>query len=152
MSCIAAKEMSKEFIDAEWALQAVMNRPSLLADASRQGGMLTSINLEPADNHTKPSPPCTPVHAAPQMALFREQAKDVDIIISTALIPGKRAPVLILKDMVESMKPGRWAAECEMVFKTLWDWFGFKKAGRLFAAAELRMLAEPHPTHPPRAA
>lgn len=41
------------------------------------------------------------------MALFREQARDVDIIITTALIPGKRAPLLITKDMVESMKPGR---------------------------------------------
>jgi len=40
------------------------------------------------------------------MALFREQAKDVDIIITTALIPGKKAPLLILKDMVHSMKPG----------------------------------------------
>lgn len=41
-----------------------------------------------------------------EMALFREQAKDVDIIITTALIPGKKAPLLILKDMVHSMKPG----------------------------------------------
>ena len=41
-----------------------------------------------------------------QMALFRAQAKDVDIIITTALIPGKKAPRLILKDMIESMKPG----------------------------------------------
>jgi len=41
-----------------------------------------------------------------EMALFREQAKDVDIIITTALIPGKPAPELILTDMVESMKPG----------------------------------------------
>lgn len=40
------------------------------------------------------------------MALFREQAKDVDIIISTALIPGKKAPLLITDDMVASMKPG----------------------------------------------
>ena len=40
------------------------------------------------------------------MALFRKQAKDVDIIITTALIPGKKAPSLILKDMIESMKPG----------------------------------------------
>ncbi len=40
------------------------------------------------------------------MALFRKQAKDVDIIITTALIPGKKAPRLILKDMIESMKPG----------------------------------------------
>lgn len=30
-----------------------------------------------------------------EMALFAKQAKDVDIIISTALIPGKQAPVLI---------------------------------------------------------
>lgn len=41
-----------------------------------------------------------------EMDLFAAQAKDVDIIITTALIPGKRAPVLITKDMVESMKEG----------------------------------------------
>ncbi|MBX2879750.1 MAG: Re/Si-specific NAD(P)(+) transhydrogenase subunit alpha [Granulosicoccus sp.] len=41
-----------------------------------------------------------------EMALFREQAKEVDIIITTALIPGKDAPELITTDMVESMKPG----------------------------------------------
>ncbi len=41
-----------------------------------------------------------------EMALFREQAKEVDIIITTALIPGKPAPKLILADMVESMKDG----------------------------------------------
>lgn len=41
-----------------------------------------------------------------QLELFRKISKDTDIIISTALIPGKKAPVLITKDMVESMKPG----------------------------------------------
>lgn len=41
-----------------------------------------------------------------EMALFAEQAKEVDIIITTALIPGKKAPTLITKDMVESMKEG----------------------------------------------
>ncbi|MFK8186340.1 MAG: Re/Si-specific NAD(P)(+) transhydrogenase subunit alpha [Phormidesmis sp.] len=41
-----------------------------------------------------------------EMALFAEQAKDVDIIITTALIPGKRAPLLITQEMVDSMKPG----------------------------------------------
>ena len=41
-----------------------------------------------------------------EMALFREQAKEVDIIITTALIPGKPAPELILEDMVASMKDG----------------------------------------------
>lgn len=41
-----------------------------------------------------------------EMALFREQAKEVDIIITTALIPGKPAPELITTDMVESMQRG----------------------------------------------
>ena len=40
------------------------------------------------------------------MALFKKQAQDVDIIISTALIPGKKAPLLITKEMVSLMKPG----------------------------------------------
>ena len=41
-----------------------------------------------------------------EMALFRDQAKQVDIIITTALIPGRPAPKLVLRDMVELMKPG----------------------------------------------
>jgi hypothetical protein len=40
------------------------------------------------------------------MALFREQAADVDIIITTASIPGKKAPILLTRDIVEQMKPG----------------------------------------------
>ena len=38
--------------------------------------------------------------------LYAAQAKDVDIIITTALIPGKPAPKLISKEMVDSMKAG----------------------------------------------
>ncbi len=41
-----------------------------------------------------------------EMALFLEQAQEVDIIITTALIPGKPAPKLITTAMVESMKEG----------------------------------------------
>ena len=41
-----------------------------------------------------------------EMALFAEQAKEVDIIITTALIPGKPAPELITPEMVASMKNG----------------------------------------------
>ncbi|EDV0346749.1 Re/Si-specific NAD(P)(+) transhydrogenase subunit alpha [Salmonella enterica subsp. enterica] len=39
-----------------------------------------------------------------EMALFAAQAKEVDIIVTTALIPGKPAPKLITRDMVDSMK------------------------------------------------
>lgn len=41
-----------------------------------------------------------------EMELFAAQAKEVDIIITTAAIPGKAAPRLISKEMVLSMKPG----------------------------------------------
>jgi NAD(P) transhydrogenase subunit alpha len=43
---------------------------------------------------------------AAEMALFLEQAKEVDIIITTALIPGKPAPRLITTEMVEAMRDG----------------------------------------------
>ena len=41
-----------------------------------------------------------------EMALFAEQAREVDVIITTALIPGRKAPILITTEMVESMKEG----------------------------------------------
>jgi NAD(P) transhydrogenase subunit alpha len=41
-----------------------------------------------------------------QREMYAKQAKDVDIIITTALIPGKPAPKLITAEMVRSMKPG----------------------------------------------
>ncbi|MZG31176.1 MAG: Re/Si-specific NAD(P)(+) transhydrogenase subunit alpha [Nitrospinae bacterium] len=43
---------------------------------------------------------------AAEMALFAEQAKEVDIIITTALIPGKPAPELILEEHVVALKDG----------------------------------------------
>ena len=43
---------------------------------------------------------------AAQRAMYAQQAKEVDIIITTALIPGKPAPKLITAEMVRSMKPG----------------------------------------------
>jgi NAD(P) transhydrogenase len=60
-----------------------------------------------------------------EMKLFAQQAKDVDIIITTALIPGKPAPKLLIKETVELMKPGSvivdLAAEaggnCELTIK-----------------------------------
>jgi H+-translocating NAD(P) transhydrogenase subunit alpha len=48
----------------------------------------------------------SPEFIAAEMALFAKQAAEVDIIITTALIPGKPAPKLITAEMVASMKPG----------------------------------------------
>jgi len=50
--------------------------------------------------------PSTPEFQAKQLAKFREIAPDIDIVITTALIPNRPAPVLWTKDMVAAMKPG----------------------------------------------
>lgn len=60
-------------------------------DGSGQGGYAKTMSKE---------------FIAAEMALFAQQAKDVDIIITTALIPGKKAPLLVTEEMVASMKEG----------------------------------------------
>ena len=45
-------------------------------------------------------------YKAREAQLYAEQAADVDIIITTALIPGRPAPRLITAEMVAAMKPG----------------------------------------------
>ncbi|MGJ8584537.1 MAG: Re/Si-specific NAD(P)(+) transhydrogenase subunit alpha [Marinosulfonomonas sp.] len=50
--------------------------------------------------------PSSPEFREKQLEKFRELAPDVDIVITTALIPGRDAPKLWLKDMVAAMKPG----------------------------------------------
>ncbi|MGB3554245.1 MAG: Re/Si-specific NAD(P)(+) transhydrogenase subunit alpha [Jannaschia sp.] len=52
------------------------------------------------------APPSSPEFQAKQLEKFRELAPDIDIVITTALIPNRKAPVLWTKDMVEAMKPG----------------------------------------------
>jgi NAD(P) transhydrogenase subunit alpha len=64
---------------------------SLLEEGSGVGGYAREMSKE---------------FIAAEMALFASQARDVDIIITTALIPGKPAPVLITQDMVNSMRQG----------------------------------------------
>lgn len=50
--------------------------------------------------------PSSPEFREKQLECFRAQAPEIDIVITTALIPGRDAPKLWLKDMVEAMKPG----------------------------------------------
>jgi len=50
--------------------------------------------------------PSSPEFREKQLEKFRELAPEMDIVITTALIPGRDAPVLWTRDMVEAMKPG----------------------------------------------
>jgi len=50
--------------------------------------------------------PMSAEYQAKQSALVAEHIKKQDIVITTALIPGRKAPVLVTEEMVQSMKPG----------------------------------------------
>ena len=50
--------------------------------------------------------PSSPEFREKQLELFRGQAPEIDIVITTALIPNRDAPELWTRDMVEAMKPG----------------------------------------------
>ncbi len=62
-----------------------------VADAATSGGYAKELSAE---------------DKAKQAKLVADHVKNQDIVITTALIPGRPAPVLITKEMVESMKPG----------------------------------------------
>ncbi|GAB4817580.1 hypothetical protein N2152v2_004626 [Parachlorella kessleri] len=82
-------------------------RPVVAEQAKSLGAEFLTVELEESgEGQGGYAKEMSPEFIAAEMKLFAEQARDVDIIISTALIPGKRAPLLITKDMVESMKPG----------------------------------------------
>ena len=84
-------------------------RPEVKQQVESMGAQFLELDFEEEDDGS-PSTGYAKVMSKEfieaEMALFREQAKEVDIIITTALIPGKPAPKLILADMVESMKDG----------------------------------------------
>jgi len=48
----------------------------------------------------------SPAYRAKQAALIAETIKKQDIVITTALIPGRKAPVLVSAEMIKTMKPG----------------------------------------------
>ena len=50
--------------------------------------------------------PMSEEYQAKQAALIAETIKKQDIVITTALIPGRKAPVLVTEEMVKTMKPG----------------------------------------------
>ena len=61
--------------------------------------------------------------------LFTAQAKDADIFITTALIPGKKAPVLLTKDIVAEMKPGSVVIDLAGVGAWVCVWGGGGRGG-----------------------
>ena len=88
-------------------VRAFDTRPTVKDQVASMGAEFLEVNIEEdgsgGGGYAKEM---SPAFIAAEMALFAAQAKEVDLIVTTALIPGKRAPILITADMVASMKRG----------------------------------------------
>lgn len=87
-------------------VRAFDSRPEVAEQVESMGADFLKIDVEmevSADGYARETGEDFNRKAA---ELYAEQAKDVDIIITTALIPGRPAPRLITEEMVASMKPG----------------------------------------------
>jgi len=89
-------------------------RPEVAEQIESMGAEFVYLDFEDGDDGQQADGAETGGYAAPsspefrekQLEKFRELAPDVDIVITTALIPNKPAPELWTEDMVQAMKPG----------------------------------------------
>jgi NAD(P) transhydrogenase subunit alpha len=88
-------------------VRATDPRPEVADQVKSLGGEYLSIESPEAEvSTTGYAKEMGDDYKAREAALYADQSTDVDIIITTALIPGKPAPRIITADMVASMKPG----------------------------------------------
>ncbi|ALI23970.1 NAD(P) transhydrogenase alpha subunit [Mycolicibacterium fortuitum] len=88
-------------------VRATDPRPEVADQVASLGGEYLSVANENAEvSATGYAKEMDDDYKAREAALYAEQCKDVDIIVTTALIPGKPAPRIITAEMVASMKPG----------------------------------------------
>ena len=84
-------------------------RPEVAEQIESMGAEFVFLEFEPAQDGAATggyAAPSSPEFRDKQLAKFRELAPQLDIVITTALIPGRDAPKLWLADMVAAMKPG----------------------------------------------
>ena len=82
-------------------------RPEVAEQIESMGAEFLMLDFEEdASGEGGYAAPSSPEFREKQLDLFSAQAPDVDIVITTALIPGRPAPVLWTQDMVAAMKPG----------------------------------------------
>ncbi|MBO1518321.1 Re/Si-specific NAD(P)(+) transhydrogenase subunit alpha [Oceanisphaera pacifica] len=88
-------------------VRAFDTRPEVKEQINSMGGEFLELDYEEdADSSDGYAKEMSQAFIDAEMALFMQQAKEVDIIITTALIPGRPAPKLITADMVANMQPG----------------------------------------------
>ena len=71
------------------------------------GARFLEVKLtESGEGHGGYAKVMSPEFIAAEMELFRQQAREIDVVITTALVPGTKAPVLVPRDVVDCLKPG----------------------------------------------
>ena len=81
-------------------------RPAAKQEVESLGAKFVGVTIEDAATSGGYARQLTDEERAKQAEMVAEALKTQDLVITTALIPGRKAPVLITKAMVESMKPG----------------------------------------------
>ena len=84
-------------------------RPEVAEQIESMGAEFVFLDFEEAQDGAATggyAAPSSPEFREKQLAKFRELAPQMDVVITTALIPGRDAPKLWTRDMVEAMKPG----------------------------------------------
>ncbi len=84
-------------------------RPEVAEQIESMGANFVFLEFEQAQDGAATggyAAPSSPEFREKQLAKFREMAPEMDIVITTALIPGRPAPKLWTEDMVKMMKPG----------------------------------------------
>ncbi|NHB76867.1 Re/Si-specific NAD(P)(+) transhydrogenase subunit alpha [Rhodobacter calidifons] len=84
-------------------------RPEVAEQIESMGANFVFLEFEPTQDGAATggyAAPSSPEFREKQLAKFRELAPEMDIVITTALIPGRPAPKLWTEDMVRAMKPG----------------------------------------------
>ncbi len=88
-------------------VRAFDTRPEVKQQVESMGGEFLTVEVdEDGTGSGGYAKQMSPEFIEAEMTLFREQAKEVDIVITTALIPGKPAPKLWLTEALENMKEG----------------------------------------------
>jgi NAD(P) transhydrogenase subunit alpha len=88
-------------------VRAFDTRPAVKEEVKSLGARFLELDFkESGDGGGGYAKVMSPEFIAAEMALFLKQAPQVDVVITTALIPGRKAPLLWTREHVEAQKPG----------------------------------------------
>lgn len=87
-------------------VQAFDVRPAVKGEVESLGAKFVGLALEEAADKSGYAKELSEEHKQKERELITKYVKESDVVITTALVPGKKAPLLITKEMVAPMKPG----------------------------------------------